>query len=361
MLSALSPSEIEAVRNALVTVREVLSKLSGSHRDMHSSVSKVGKAIDRNFVTDFDSTSREGVFAGSEQQRMVNEVILQHFYRHGQLDLSDALAEEAGLAHDPKLSKRPFQELNAIVEALKEHELTPALEWAARHREELYDRGRAVITESHGRVAVSQISSLEMKLHKLQFIEYLKANNRLAAVHYARLVFPRFIKTHERDIQMLMGAAMFPGVDALAASPYRQLLDLSQWHEIREHFMKDACSLMGLSMDSPLSVVVNAGCTALPALLNIKQVMQQRQVSGVWNAKDELPIEIDLGPENRYHSIFACPILKQQTTDLNPPLRLTCGHCISRDALSKLSAGHKLKCPYCPVEQNPNDARQITF
>ena len=32
-----------------------------------------------------------------------------------------------------------------------------------------------------------------------------------------------------------------------------------------------------------------------------------------------------------------------------------------RDALAKLSQGHKLKCPYCPVEQNPADARQIFF
>jgi hypothetical protein len=31
-------------------------------RELHSTVSKVGKAIDRNFVSDFDSTSREDVF-----------------------------------------------------------------------------------------------------------------------------------------------------------------------------------------------------------------------------------------------------------------------------------------------------------
>jgi hypothetical protein len=35
-------------------------------------------------------------------------------------------------------------------------------------------------------------------------------------------------------------------------------------------------------------------------------------VAGVWNPKDELPIEIDLPPECRYHSVFACPILRQQ-------------------------------------------------
>ncbi len=124
---------------------------------------------------------------------------------------------------------------------------------------------------------------------------------------------------------------------------------------------------------------IRAGCTALPPLLNIKQVMQQRQCSGVWSAKDELPVsvlclivsakqlrqliqeskyrcpdsntrdvsasfcqvEIDLGQECRYHSIFACPILRQQSTDSNPPVRLVCGHVISRDALNKLANGNK--------------------
>ena len=114
-------------------------------------------------------------------------------------------------------------------------------------------------------------------------------------------------------------------------------------------------------MKSPLAVAVNAGCVALPALLNIKQVMQQRQVSAVWNTKDELPIEIELGGECPYHSVFACPILRQQVSEHNPPMRLVCGHVISRDALAKLAKGHKLKCPYCPIEQNPADARQVFF
>jgi hypothetical protein len=43
------------------------------------------------------------------------------------------------------------------------------------------------------------------------------------------------------------------------------------------------------------------------------------QVAGVWNAKDELPIEIDLPQECRYHSVFACPILRQQVITPPPP------------------------------------------
>ena len=62
-------------------IRETVSRISAAHRDIHSSVSKVGKTIDRNFVTDYDSTSREDVFASTDHQRSLNEVILQHFYR----------------------------------------------------------------------------------------------------------------------------------------------------------------------------------------------------------------------------------------------------------------------------------------
>ena len=41
---------------------------------------------------------------------------------------------------------------------------------------------------------------------------------------------------------------------------------------------------------SALVYSIRAGCKALPPLLNIRQVMQQRQVTGVWTNKDELPV-----------------------------------------------------------------------
>ena len=105
--------------------------------------------------------------------------------------------------------------------------------------------------------------------------------------------------------------------------------------------------------------------------------MQNTQVCHILS-KDELPIEIDVGQEHRYHSVFACPILRQQTTDQNPPMKLVCGHVISKDALNKLSTHNRLKCPYCPLgemtlsssstivflfslEQSPSDARQLFF
>jgi hypothetical protein len=48
-------------------------------------------------------------------------------------------------------------------------------------------------------------------------------------------------------------------------------------------------------------------------------------------------IEIPLNAENRYHSIFACPVSKEQATAQNPPMMLTCGHVVAKDSLAKLA------------------------
>ncbi|XP_075223460.1 required for meiotic nuclear division 5 protein souji [Lycorma delicatula] len=341
----LTPAQSVIVRQAMNRVRETIQRLATEHRDLHSTVSKVGKAIDRNFVADFASTSREEVFSGPEKTMLLNQVICQHFYRQGMLDIADELAKEAGLKTEEG-GKEPFTELNRILDCLKRRDLGPALEWARSHRETLE----------------AQNSSLEFKLHQLQFIGLIQKGSscQTDAINYARTHLSQFVQRHEKEIQNLMGTFLYLP-HGISSSPYAHLLEPCLWSEIYETFTRDACCLLGLSVDSPLSVCINSGCTALPALLNIKQVMQQRQVTGIWNGKEELPIEIDLGQENRYHSVFACPILRQQSSDLNPPMRLVCGHVISRDALNKLGSTNKLKCPYCPVEQNPADARLIYF
>ena len=78
----------------------------------------------------------------------------------------------------------------------------------------------------------------------------------------------------------------------LENSPYADLLDPVNWIEVSDQLAKDACFLLGLSMSSPLEISVTAGCIALPTLLQIRQVMQQRQVEGMWNAKEELPVSL---------------------------------------------------------------------
>lgn len=326
-------------------IREVIQSIATEHRDLHGTVSKVGKAIDKNFISDFACVNNEQLFEDSENQKILNQVIVEHFLRQGMLDIAEELTHEASLDIAEE-KKQPFTELNSILDALKSKNLKPSLEWAVKNRDKLN----------------AQNSNLEFKLHRLQFIELLRngIDNQTELIKYARENFQPLATKHEREIQTLMGSLIYLKV-GIRNSPYNYLFDTINWNEICDIFTRDACALLGLSVESPLSVTIGAGCVALPALLNIKQVMQQKQVANVWNTKDELPIEIDLSRKCHFHSIFACPILRQQSSENNPPMRLICGHVISRDALNKLSNGSKLKCPYCPIEQNANDARLIHF
>merc|ERR1719167_1456626 len=113
------PRSILEVWTVLKFIREGLEDVASDHRDIHLCVSKVGKAVDRNFVSDYDSTSRDDIFTSPEQATMLNQVILQHFYRQGQLEIAETLAKEANLSEELKISKEPFQELNSILESLQ--------------------------------------------------------------------------------------------------------------------------------------------------------------------------------------------------------------------------------------------------
>ncbi|XP_007117387.1 E3 ubiquitin-protein transferase RMND5B isoform X2 [Physeter macrocephalus] len=326
-------------------IKDTVQKLASDHKDIHSSVSRVGKAIDRNFDSEICGVVSDAVWDSREkQQQILQMAILEHLYQQGMLSVAEELCQESTLNVDLDF-KQPFLELNRILEALHEQDLGPALEWAVSHRQRLLELN----------------SSLEFKLHRLHFIRLLAGGpeKQLEALSYARHFQP-FARLHQREIQVMMGSLVYLRL-GLEKSPYCHLLDNSHWAEICETFTRDACSLLGLSVESPLSVSFASGCVALPVLMNIKAVIEQRQCTGVWSHKDELPIEIELGMKCWYHSVFACPILRQQTSDSNPPIKLICGHVISRDALNKLINGGKLKCPYCPMEQNPADGKRIIF
>ena len=80
------------------------------------------------------------------------------------------------------------------------------------------------------------------------------------------------------------------------------------------------------------------GTHALPKLLKLSSLMKEKKAE--WTQQDELPVEIELANNQRFHSIFACPVLKQVSSDENPPMIMPCGHVICKEALMKLSKGN---------------------
>lgn len=90
--------------------------------------------------------------------------------------------------------KEPFVELHRILDALKQHNLDPALEWAIANRDALNGQG----------------SSLEFKLHRQAFIRLIKlgTKHQTEAINYARQHFSQFVTKHEKGEETLEFAAI---------------------------------------------------------------------------------------------------------------------------------------------------------
>lgn len=74
-----------------------------------------------------------------------------------------------------------------------------------------------------------------------------------------------------------------------------------------------------------------------------------------------LQLSMELADAHEYHNVFCCPILRSHCTITNPPMRLDCGHAVSKDAVLKLSQSGRLKCPYCPREMDPKSPQELFF
>jgi hypothetical protein len=82
-----------------------------------------------------------------------------------------------------------------------------------------------------------------------------------------------------------------------------------------------------------------------------------------WQTMKQLPVETPLENAFQFHSIFACPVSREQSTAENPPMLMACGHVLCKQSIPKLVKGNSrtFKCPYCPLEITSSQSRQIYF
>lgn len=245
------------------------------------------------------------------------------------------------------LQKR-FGDMYHILDRLRtHHDLEPAIAWSRQHTAELDLRG----------------STLEFELARLKFISLYTSTSSpdltgpLRALDYARATFPAFSHRYATDTASLLGSLAF--APALDQSPYAPTFyNSSTWSDVSTAFTLDFCSLLGLSPTSPLRTAITAGGIALPTLSKVEKIMAQSR--GQWTSVNELPVETPLPPGYLFHSIFVCPVSKEQATDANPPMLLPCGHVIAKESLEMHARGKaRMKCPYCPGESAPKDAKRV--
>lgn len=251
--------------------------------------------------------------------------------------------------------QKQFSEMYNILHELKvNRNLTPAIDWAHRN----------------SKVLDARASNLEFDLCRLQYISLFTSTRSgqgpLAAITYARTSLHSFPPRYAADTRQLLGALAY--APNLKTSPYTPLFAAAgvidsnitvpdTYAAASQAFTSEFCALLSLSSASPLLTAVTAGCIALPTLLKLSQIQASHRTS--WTTAAELPVEISLPAAFHFHSIFVCPVSKEQGTDHNPPFMLPCGHVIAKESLENLSRNARFKCPYCPTESYPKDARRV--
>ncbi|PUU81889.1 CTLH/CRA C-terminal to lish motif domain-domain-containing protein [Tuber borchii] len=320
-----------------------LSKVQDDHKEIYTGLNRYGKALDKTFkaastysTTDYDALT--------SQAPLIKRAIAMHLIREGQFSVADCFVTEAGPIDIPPELQQEFQEMYEILDAMRtRRDLSLAIGWAHQKSVQLEQRG----------------SNLEFELCKLQFIWlFIELPDR--AMAYARREFSRFQEKHLKDIQQLMCAFLF--LQSPEKSPYSRIFadPEKSWNDVAHSFTKEFCSLLGLSAESPLYIAATAGAIALPTLLKMASIMKEKKTE--WSTVNELPAEIALPPGYQFHSIFVCPVSKDQTTDSNPPMMLPCGHVIAQESLQRLAKGGSsvtLKCPYCPRESSLHHAKPV--
>ncbi|KAL6782797.1 hypothetical protein ACKKBG_A08165 [Auxenochlorella protothecoides x Auxenochlorella symbiontica] len=336
--------EVVGATAKALSLLKVDAKLASGTKNLHKAVGTLGKTIDKTFTSDISKA-----WGGQPSDtNLLNQAILEHLHHEGQFEVASTLAAETGLSHAHAL-RQPYEAMHAVLQQIHSKNLDAALAWVETNRSRL--------EETSG-----TLGSFEFHVRKVAFLQILSSEGRLAALQYARQHLQGFQQTELTSIQQLMGALCFAH-SPTTQSPYTNLLGDEVWDSLAADFVSQSCALLGQAQDSPLLVTVAAGAASLPTILKLANVMPMQQGLADDGSGPHLPVDIPLGREFTFNSIFACPVSREQSTPENPPVILPCGHCMCKQSILKIakSMTRSFKCPYCPAETTPLLCKEIVF
>jgi macrophage erythroblast attacher len=169
----------------------------------------------------------------------LDRMLVEHFLRQGFYDSAIELARSEGL--EDLTNIEVFLTAREVEQSLQRADISKCLAWCHDNKSKLR----------------KMKSSLEFNVRLQEFIELVKAGERLEAVRHAKKHLASEELGQLEVVQQGMGLLAFP-LDTLI-QPYKDLLDTGRWQQLIEQFRAENYRLHQLSSQSMFTVALQVG------------------------------------------------------------------------------------------------------
>ncbi|CED83391.1 Predicted E3 ubiquitin ligase [Phaffia rhodozyma] len=359
--------------NTLEVVDEILNRMEvaieGSKckvdealKSYHKAIGKVGTALTK-AMPENQSFPDLGKFSETNSHRLLGQTVMNALTRRAEENTVLLMEEEHGFKSS-SVELENAQQLHRTLSAISEGDLTLAIQWATNNAGFLSARSSPLLFYLHRSIYLRKLLPSLLSLPA-------PASPPGVLIDYARQYFTPLFSLYPTEIKRLLGALLFASnsVQIFRDSPYADLADPGLHAPLLVPlFEKEFCDRVGWPRKEVLGIVIGLGASSSVGRIEKARKMMKAKVGSDWEIEAELPIEIPLPPSLRFHSIFTCPVSREQATPTNPPMMLVCGHTIARESFAKLGKGtmqhlisRTAKCPYCPMETSVNSALELHF
>ena len=357
--------EILSKKEAELRKLKLIPKMNRICNSYYHKYKEVNKKIDENIKgVNYLNNKNLTKFIGNIDQNLINEMILDHLIRKGNIKTIDRFIEESKVDPSKFLEDiKIFKEYYEIVNDLNDHKLNKLYEWCVKNKEIL------LLNDEELKYNGIKINKEDIKiLDKNLYFECVKFNYNLIledpsktiqdCINYSREHFKPFItnKKYSNEISKLMFKLLFKNKDNENNIETKNECNTEedQWEIVKNLFIEIYLKLNHKTKDDTLSIILLAGRCVLPQVVESEEKLMKdkdKKNSEVDKEKNQLMYSLELPEELIFHNIFVCPISKEIATADNPPIRLNCGHCICKNSFDKIektgTRHNQIKCPIC--------------
>ncbi|KAK2405670.1 protein RMD5 protein [Trifolium repens] len=254
----------------------------------------------------------------------LKRILVDYMLRMSYYDTAEKLAESSNLQDLVDIDV--FQEAKIVIDALQNKDAAPALAWCA---------------ENKSRLKKSK-SKLEFQLRLQEFIEFVRADNNLRAITYAKKYLAPWAATHMKELQRVIATLAFKR-DTVCAT-YKVLFEAKQWDYLVDQFKQEFCKLYGMTLEPLLNIYLQAGLSALKTPYCYEDDCTKEDPL---SQEAFRTLALPLPYSKQHHSKLVCYITKELMDTENPPQVLPNGYVYSAKALEEMARKNngRIICP----------------